>query len=389
MAAVAFTDALEYVTEFNRNNVGEFTVSDAVKTKAEVKALVLDALVPVVAPVPVPGAPAPGAPASKLRSALDNIFENKTTVSKQGKTVNHIPKSDEIVARVTSVVQNGPLVGSGKFDETFRGDAYKSVPQSMFDTIKSLVGMDSVKASAWDSLVDNINEKLSNFSVSGSADVIPKENLLVQPWRNTVNSFSAYNATLQEGVRRARTPPTQNAQGLLRALVVAERPRGLVGGNAQKGGAHAPLYPNMVMNGGAHPFATLNGGDVDPTAVLTAKIDQLSGQYESLTGKPLPMKAEINGFKDAVKTNLTSVNERLQTLANANAAIAQYPLALGTDVPGDANQLKAYADRALELNKAAMKASRKLDRLVEIRDLIQDLVNKQGPAKLNAFPYNN
>jgi hypothetical protein len=389
MAAQAFAYALEYITQFNATTVGAFAVPAAA---GGVSDAVLDSMVPLLAPAApaAPGGAAGPAGNARLRDAVQAIFTAQTTVSKQGKTVKRIPKSDEIIARAAAVVQNGPLVGQGRFEETFRGDAYKSVPQSTFDTMKSLFGMNAEKASAWDSRVDDIYEKLSNApGAAGDADAIPAENRLVQPWRNTANAFSTYSATLQEGVRRARTPPTQNAQGVLRALVVAERPRGFAGGNAQRGGAHAPLYPSMVMNGGAHPFAVLNGGDVDPTAVLVAKITQLAAQYKALTGQDLPMLGEINNFKTAVNDNLKNVNERLQTLANANAAIAQYPLALGTNVPGTADELKAYADRALELNKAATKASRKLDRLVEIRDLIQDLVNKQGPARLNGFPYNN
>jgi len=389
MAAQAFADALEYITQYNNNVVGVFTLPAGAKTRATILPVILDALVPLPAGAAAAAAAPPlvAAVVFKLRAAVQNILEHNTTVSKQGKTVNHIPKSDEIIARAAAVVQNGPLVGNARFNETFRGNAYKSVPQSVFDTMKSLFGMDAEKASAWDKLVDDINEKLSNApGVGASGDAIPEGNKLTQPFRNTLNSFTTYSASLQEGVRRARTPPTQNAQGVLRALVVAERPRGFAGGNAQ---AHAPLYPSMVMNGGAHPFAVLNGGDVDPTAVLVAKITQLAAQYKALTGQDLPMLGEINGFKTVVTNNLRDVNERLQTLANANAAIAQYPLALGTDVPGTNDQLKAYADRATELNKAATKASRKLDRLVEIRDLIQDLVNKQGPARLNAFPYQN
>jgi chemotaxis protein histidine kinase CheA len=322
----------------------------------------------------------------KLFDALDYIYDNNTTVSKQGKTVNLIPKSDEIIARAAAVVQNGPLVGAAKFDDTFRGNAYKSISQSTFDMMKSIFNMDVEKASKWDKLIDDLYERLSNApGVVSGADAIPLKNRLVQPWRNTANAFSTYSAKLQEGVRRARTPPTQNAQAVLRTLVVAERPRGFAGG-AQRGG-HAPLYPKTVMNGGAQPLAVINRGDVNPTAVLKAKIDQLAAQYKALTGQALPMLNDINAYKDLVDANLKSVNDSLQTLANANAAIAQYPLALGTAVPGNLPQLKAYADRALELNKASMKASRKLDRLVEMKDLIQDIVNKQGPAKLNVFPY--
>jgi DNA repair exonuclease SbcCD ATPase subunit len=140
----------------------------------------------------------------------------------------------------------------------------------------------------------------------------------------------------------------------------------------------------MVMNGGAHPFATLSGGEVEPAAVLQAKIDSLLNQYKVITGVDLAgaLPKQIREYGTAVNVSLKAVKEKLQELSDANAALAQYPLGLGVAAPQAAEELKAYAARGAELNKAAERASRKMDKLTEIRDLLQDLVNKQAPVVL-------
>ena len=69
-------------------------------------------------------------------------------------------------------------------------------------------------------------------------------------------------------------------------------------------------------------------------------------------------------------------------LSNANAILAQYPVGLGATVPVTTDKLKEYAERGAELNKAAERASRKLDKLAEIKDLLEDLLARQNPVKL-------
>ena len=48
----------------------------------------------------------------------------------------------------------------------------------------------------------------------------------------------------------------------------------------------------------------------------------------------------------------------------------------------DETSLKGYAIHADDLNKAAEKASRKLDKLAEIKNLLEELVGKVSPAVL-------
>jgi len=140
------------------------------------------------------------------------------------------------------------------------------------------------------------------------------------------------------------------------------------------------------MKGGAHPFATLYGGDVDGTQVLQDKIARLLARYKQLTGNDLDanLRAEIDRYSQAVSTNLKDINSTLETLSNGNNAIARFPPGLGSTMPSDKASMEAYAAKISELNKAADKAAKRMSKLTDIHSLVQDLVEKveaQGPAK--------
>jgi hypothetical protein len=177
--------------------------------------------------------------------------------------------------------------------------------------------------------------------------------------------------------------------GQLAALRVVQSQLGGQRGGQRGGNPHAPLYPRMVMNGGAHPFATLSGGAIQPAQVLIDKVNSLKTQFQQSTGSALPnalpndIGLQIDNYANQVNQQLKDVQDKLKVIAGANASLAQYPLGMGVTLQMDEASLKEYAKHAQDLNNLAQKAMRKLDKLAEIKDLLQDLVDKQSPAKLN------
>ena len=329
-----------------------------------------------------------GVPAgSYMANVLSEVIDGNLVLSKKGTLIFNVPKSEELLSRAASVLyvaSKGFPVTNANQIQIVGSDAFKEMPPSDRNTYVALFRLTQAQKDAnvkWDERVEKIREALSVNNTAGVMGVIPVKQRLVRPSIVTMASFSNFSPQLQNAVRRARTPPTDNAMGTLNAI----RELRVTGVPVFRGGAnnhHAPLYPRMVMNGGAHPFATFNGGDVEPAEVLDAKIKSLLTQYQTVTGQPLagPLAAQIQGYYPTVNQALKDVKEKLQELANANAALAQYPLGLGVDAPQTAAELKQYADRGVELNKAAERAARKMDKLGEIRDLLQDLVNRQTPV---------
>ena len=378
--AVPAGAAMDFIRQFNAVVVGAFAVPAGVAAVAGPPAVA--AAAPTDAAVRAAVVAALNVPAGSLANAVANIYDSaQRSVSQQGKTLRHIPKSDEIAARAAAVIR-GAAFGVAA-SASFEGEAYKNIPASEVADLKAYSPLDAAKVKAWDELVDSIRRQLSEYRMPGQEEDIPEARRLANPSLVRLASFSNYGDELKGAVRRARTPPTGSTLGAMRAigeLRVASVPV-FRGGNAS---AHAPLYPRMVMNGGAHPFATLSGGEVEPAAVLQAKIKSLLAQYKTITGQDLPdpLAGQITGYGTAVNDALKAVKKSLQELADANAALAQYPLGLGAPVPTTPAELEAYAKRGAELNKEAERAARKMNKLEEIADLLQQMVNRQNPVVL-------
>jgi uncharacterized phage infection (PIP) family protein YhgE len=124
---------------------------------------------------------------------------------------------------------------------------------------------------------------------------------------------------------------------------------------------------------------------MQPAQVLIDKVKSLKDQFRAVTGQPLagPLSAQIDAYATQVNQQLKDVQDKLKILAGANAALAQYPLGAGVDLNMGESDLKGYAQHAKDLQALADKAMKKMDKLSEIKDLLQDLVNKQNPVPLN------
>jgi hypothetical protein len=152
------------------------------------------------------------------------------------------------------------------------------------------------------------------------------------------------------------------------------------GGNANM---HAPLYPSVVMNGGAFPFATpASTTKVNPVQMIQDNITALATQYESVSGKPInaALLSQINAYASNVGSAVNDLQEHVNAVNGAIPVLAQIPVGRGIN-PSSWNKtkLEEVAERGKKLNEAAVRASRRFDKLSSIRDLLRELVNKSRP----------
>ena len=387
----------------------------------------------VPAAVGVPAVPAVAAvPANgDVVILLADIFNKNYIVSKSGKLIFNLPKSDELVNRLLSVAYarsrgmdvnpssnlDGAALVAIPHDRAYAdavtvtvnasraanrddlvtlaaGTLYNSMPASDRDQYKSLLALTPNEVAAfekWDERVDKIREVLSQGPGSSSAG-IEAPNIVKRPELNSISQLNSLPPVLKDALLRKRASDPSNPITKLTHLRVAMNggDATMRGGNANP---HAPLYPRIVMNGGAHPLATYMGGaapDVDaPVRALMARINGLRDQFKSATGGPADFPgaaatlSRLDTWKDDVKNGLNSLQENLDRLAKINAAVSQYRPGLGVDVNAMTDQqLKDLVKQADDLNKQAQKSAKQFDKLKEISDLLQQLVDKQNAAPI-------
>jgi len=352
-----------YISGFNNKTVGDFKMPTTV-SDVNVRDAVLRAL-------DVSGNDA-------FSEGIQKIFDSQTSIA-GGRTLHRIPESREILARIIAVREKSNIGVSDA--EVFTSKAYLDVSDGKIQHLKAYALMDSAKAAAWDAKVKEILSKLADYRAPGTGtEKLEERNKLNGPFLVTKGSISNYPADLQVKIKNARTPPTYGtaaAMGALRTFTVAQTVQN--GGNVS---AHAPLFPRMTMNGGAHPFATLSGGEVQPAQVLQNKIKTLLEQYKMVNNGVeinATLKQQISSYGDNVNAELVKVNEALKSLAVLNGSIAQNPPVAGYVV--DIANVDALNAKAKELAKNAESASKKMMKLEDIAALLQELISKQMPPK--------
>lgn len=352
-------------------------------------------------------------PAGELRNLVTNLAAKEVLNPKTNRIIYNVPKSDELLRRfvstlfakskgvdiTTAAVPNGV---DSDLTPTMQGNVVESMPKSDSDVYISLLTISSAQRAnfnKFDTRVDEIRSVLSQ-GVGPQPSVIPPGNVIPVVARNSISVFSSYPAGLRDAlVERRKSDPSNplNAAATLNRIRIsmnggANNMTGdnLVGGNASKA---APLYPRFVMHGGAHPLAVMEGGAAgawalardspNPVAVLDARIKELEAQFKAATGQGIQagLANTIRGYADTVNTNIGNVQKSLKELAEANAALAQYPVGMGMNASSfDGPKLKAIAEQAEKINKDAAKASKQLDKLSQIKDTLEELVKKSAPA---------
>ena len=325
----------------------------------------------------------------------DGYFLN----TKTNRLIYKLPKSDELLRRLVAPIfakRAGVDTNNttAAMVDRMSGELFNSMPKSDGDAyiaaVLDLSKEDEQSLEKYDKHIDELREALSQ-GPAGQPAPIKSANIVVQPSLTKVSviSRSPYREVI---LNRRRSDPSNPASAMNRINIALNTGSGMMRGGAIKNKA-GPLYPKIVMNGGSHPFAVLEGGAAAPpstreapntVALLDARIRELQAQYESATGKKLntQINTDIVQFSTRIYDNIKDVQKGLNTLADANKALAQYPVGLGIDAGTFSEaQLKNITTQADEINKKALKASKQLTKLEQIADTLQELVNKSTPAK--------
>jgi hypothetical protein len=357
--------------------------------------------------------------AGELNNLIRVLAAKEVLNPKTNRIIYNVPKSDELLRRFVSPLfakSKGVdinVTGAGTaalIRPKMESDVLDSMPKSDSEIYISLLNISDPQRAAfkkYDDRVDQIREALSQ-GLGPTASTIPPSNVIPHVLQNNISVISSYPAGLKAALlekRKSDSSNPLNAAATLNRIRIAMNggANNMTGGNASKA---APLYPRFVMHGGAHPLAVMEGGAAaapaaapaaaaaagpwnparvtpNPVALLDARIKELEAQFQSATGQGINanLARTIRDYSDNVNNNIVGVQKSLKELADANAALAQYPLGLGMNATSfDAAKLNQISAQADKINKDAARASKQLDKLSQIKDTLEELVNKTTPA---------
>ena len=331
-----------------------------------------------------------------LEDTMQSIIEGDYIPYKSSMILN-VPTSKELVARlVTPLWMQSKGLPVGNVIDVIKSNLYSRIPDLDYNTWYDTTIVDDNKKtnlSKWDELVKKIRDHLSSSSAGTVSSEIRPSNAVAQPVKSTLTVFNRNPnvlAVLPQHRIRVTNPAAPMPVNPLAGFRIALQNGGnfnMKGGNVSRA---APLYPTLVMNGGASPFAVMEGGGVaaapaawptdrptpNPVAILDARINAAINGFKAATNKELDggLKNSIREYSDNTNKALKELTEKLQLLNDANKAFSQYRPGLGVDAGRmTTDQLKTMVDQIKEINERAEKASNKYSKLEEIAKTVEEL----------------
>lgn len=366
----------------------------------------------VVAPVSAPGSSADNSAAKSAASAasssrqsggdltLNNMawvieqilvksYENSDYLVHNGKQVLRVSCSEEMAKRFCApIYMNYIGVKVDSVCDAMILDTYKHIPGGLEDSYISSLGLDSAAAKAvfkkWDERVKTILDALASAGLPATGAAFP--NPLPKPVVQSITVLSGVNPLVRDAVYAANAPgaiarmvqPQMFTVGYAKPVMTA-----MYGGASHN--PHAPLYPKLVMNGGASPFALYGGNEAVKTmvSVIQNRINALKTEYKAVSGEELDdaINTQINGYVTKVSDGFTGLESDLKDLRDANGYLAQYPLSEGLPRPNDSSSLKSLADKGRAVTEKSLKLSKQVGKLSDIENLLSELVANARPKK--------
>jgi len=334
------------------------------------------------------------APFANSQGLLNNLFNeiitNNQFIKHRGIDIYNVPYYDEFEARLAShiTVTNA---GTQNINAAVKSNVYTDLSASKIklymDTAYAQLdpGLTKPDADAWNARVDQIRDALAHATREGQKSEIDDEHLVLSP---TKTFMVPGNLKVQvRGLKPVVVGPPYLKPYVPQVQVSLKQS----GGNNNP---HAPLYPRITMNGGAHPLAVLEGGttwnatiEVPKTDAMIDRLKVLSKQaVKDAAGNPNTTTAagtiynDIETYKTAIKTAAQNLQKDVQELNNLNTGLAHLNPGVGID-PSTMSQteLKQLAKKGEEINKKAADLSRRVTKLDEIDYLLQKLVKNQLP----------
>ena len=315
---------------------------------------------------------------ASTNAAVRDMVESRKLVEYNGYTIYYVPSAEELLNRLAAAAVYEKMIPKG-FEQHFR-DA-SEVSQGTLDKWVPALGVGADAKKAWNNVAKKIKDKMLERKRASGA-----------PGVGSVTLFSVGEAPHLLAIPGAPAGTVRVTPGVAMPVgawtvgkVSANRGSwGMMGGSVS---SHAPLYPSLVMNGGAHPFATFSGGDgVKAVAHIKTSIDAMENQFQLNSGQALGATLGTTApsvYVNQVKNDIDALEKAVNELRSANLALAQAPLAAG--VQPDFQALVARGD---EISKKAAKVSKGWDRLSQIHEALQQLVAKSEKVKLSGGLHN-
>ena len=353
---------------------------------------------------------------SRLGDLISDIFDQDYVLNeKTNRLIFNVPKSDEIMRRLVASIYakkmglplNAGLGGNARhisanvaaeIRNQARKKLYNTMPKSESDAYLALITLTPEEKDSLDRFdrhIDEIRAALSEGATPSVSPILASNIILGVAKSNIARISSSPHRDVILNRRRSDPSNPGNAAAAMNRINIAVNNGSGMRGGASKNKA-GPLYPKIVMHGGSHPFAVLEGGAAvaipniptrdtpNTVALLDARIRELHAQFKSATGKDLDrtLSTNIVGYSGTIYDTIKQVQTGLNTLADANKALAQYPVGLGIDAGTFTEaQLKNITTQADEINKNALKASKQITKLEQIADTLEELVKKSSPAR--------
>jgi hypothetical protein len=324
-----------------------------------------------------------GLPATSIfYTLINNSLNNSDYIIHNGFQIINVPSSDVLLRRLISPLYLNHLGVTDAATTVILSNVYKTIPPRLEDSFIATLNVPSDFASKWDARVKQIKDALAKkSSTSGSASFDPK-NVINQPGLQTVTVLSTANPSTANAVYNQNNP---NMVGNTVPRPVSIFSLGL---NQMNGGSvrnlHAPLYPKLVMNGGAHPFAVISGGDssVDNMiAVIDSRIASLKQQYQAVSGQPLDnnISNQITTYVADVRRGFEGLEKDLKDLRDASGYLAQNPLAEDLPLPANTTELSVLAEKGRAITEKSLKLSKQFGKVSKIESLLEELIKQLKP----------
>ena len=317
-----------------------------------------------------------------VRSLLNKSFDKKNYIVHNGLQIPNIPFFNEMLRRIVSpmYLEHISVPVSNESDAMLL-DTWKHIPPVLEDAYIASLNVPSGLASKWDARVKQICDALAVRSATSGSTEFDTKNIINQPSLQTVTMINSVNPSIasivyaQNDLNAVGRPVVR--QPALFSLGVNNY-RGLGGGSVRN--LHAPLYPKMVMNGGAHPFAVLAGGAsaIDNQILIwQSRIDAIKQQYQSASGAAIDadIANQIQLYIGQVRIGYEGLEKDLQNVRDAAGYLAQNPLAEGVVRPS----LEELAEKGRAVTEKSLKLSRQFGKLSTIESLLQDLLAQVKP----------
>ena len=319
---------------------------------------------------------------TSVESIITDSLVKKNYVVHKGFQIPNVPYADEMLRRIISPMYLRHLGVAVTFNnDVMKSDVYKTIPGGLEDSYVASLIVPPGFATNWDARVKEVRDKLIETE-KAKQEAFDAKNRITEPTIQTVTVLSSANPVVREAYKK------QLDTQFIGSNVVRQPSIFSLGINrSQSGGSvrnlHAPLYPKMVMNGGAHPFAVMSGGEssVDNMTLINDRIITLKQQYHSASGQELPadITKKIKEYVKNVTDGFKGLEKDLNNLRDASGYLAQNPLVNGLPRPSSPTDLETLAQKGREITEKSLKLSKQFGKVSKIESLLEELIKQFKP----------